>query len=458
MIASDFLTESLKKLTWGESVCRILLAAIRAVDPAQAVHRYVQFRNGILHISDRRYHLSQFRRIYLVGAGKAALPMANALVNLLDERITSGIIIVSDDQLQTQSAKSLVNIEIYSGMHPIPDQRNILATKRVFELLAQTDDGDLVICLISGGGSALLTSPVSSVSLEDLQALTATLLASGADIREINVLRKHLDRAKGGNLARLISPACMVTLILSDVVGDPLDVIASGPTVPDPTTYQDALSILRKYDLVSKIPPGITEHLERGFLGEEMETPKPGDQIFNNSQHLVIGSNYQAASAALRQAQIEGFQTLLISTYLQGEARQVGRLLAAIARQIDATGQPLPRPACLVAGGETTVSVKGEGKGGRNQEVALGAVKDLDKVREAAIITLATDGKDGPTDAAGAVVTGETFERGMALGLDPQEHLSHNDAYHYFAPLGDLLFTGPTQTNVSDLNFLFLCR
>ncbi len=207
---------------------------------------------------------------------------------------------------------------------------------------------------------------------------------------------------------------------------------------------------------MSKTPPGVIEHLERGVLGQENETPKPGDPLFDKSQQVIIGSNYQAATAALQQAQLEGFHALLLTTYLQGEARQVGRMLAAIARQMDVTGQPIPRPACLVAGGETTVSVKGDGKGGRNQEVALAAVKDLDRMRDAAFITLATDGKDGPTDAAGAVVTGETFLRGLALGLDPQDYLLRNDAYHYFAPLGDLLFTGPTQTNVSDLNFIFL--
>ena len=244
-------------------------------------------------------------------------------------------------------------------------------------------------------------------------------------------------------------------MILSDVVGDPLDVIASGPTVPDPTTYNDSLKILERYGIVERVPGAVARHLKRGKDGELPETPKLGDPIFEKVHNFVIGSNLQAAEAALKQAESEGFNVLLLSTYLQGEARGAGRTLAAIARQIAADERPLPRPACLVVGGETTVTLQGRGKGGRNQELALGAVAELAGLSQLALVTMATDGGDGPTDAAGAVVTGETLDRACQAGLDPAEYLARNDSYHFFEPLGDLLKPGPTQTNVNDLAFLF---
>jgi hydroxypyruvate reductase len=283
-------------------------------------------------------------------------------------------------------------------------------------MLQDTQPEDLVICLFSGGGSALLVSPPPGITLEDLQTLTSHLLACGASINEINNLRKHLDQVKGGNLARLVAPAHVVTLILSDVVGDPLDVIASGPTVPDPTTFEHALSTLNRYEILHKVPPAIAEYLLNGRSGVVPETPKPGDSVFDQVDHYVVGSNALAARAALNQAAVEGFNPLLLTTYLQGEARQAGRMLAAIARQLAQDGQPIPRPACLVAGGETTVTVQGLGKGGRNQELALGAVNELAGLPDIALVTLATDGGDGPTDAAGAVVTGIHWDTPEASG------------------------------------------
>jgi hydroxypyruvate reductase len=322
-------------------------------------------------------------------------------------------------------------------------------------LLANTAQDDLVICLMSGGASALLVSPAPGLTLADLQSLTSALLACGASIYEINTLRKHLEQLKGGGLARLAAPARVATLILSDVIGNPLEVIASGPTVPDPSTFTDAYHILEHYRLIDHVPPGVIRHLEYGRAGQIHETPKPGEPLFSRVQNLVIGDNLQAALAALEQAVREGFHTLLLTTYLQGEARQAGSALAAVARQIDAPGHPLPRPTCLAAGGETIVTLQGDGLGGRNQELALGAVAGLAGLDDILLATLATDGGDGPTDAAGAIVSGETLERARQAGMQPEDYLARNDAYHFFDALGDLLKTGPTQTNVNDLDFIF---
>jgi hydroxypyruvate reductase len=329
------------------------------------------------------------------------------------------------------------------------------STRGLVEFLQDSQETDLLFCLISGGGSALMTLPVEGVTLEDLQTLTRLLLACGADIGEINTLRKHLDRIKGGGLARLAAPARIVTLILSDVIGSPLEVIASGPTVADSTTFANALSILAKYRIMERVPERILSVLRRGAAGEIAETLKPGDPLLTRVSDQIVASNPQAAEQALAQARQEGFHTLLLTTFLQGEAAQVGTVLASILRQIDASGHPLPRPACIIAGGETTVTLHGKGLGGRNQELALGAAFLLSGLPQVVLVTLGTDGEDGPTNAAGASVTGETLRRARAFGLDPLDSLRENDSYHYFEALGDLVITGPTGTNVNDLAFLF---
>ena len=313
-----------------------------------------------------------------------------------------------------------------------------------------------MIALISGGGSALMMLPVPGVSLEDIQRLTSGLLACGATINEMNTLRKHLDQIKGGGLARMASPASLATLILSDVVGNPLDVIASGPTVPDTSTFADAWGILEHYNIVAQVPMPIQNHLQNGLAGKAAETLKPGDPTFAHVENVIIASNAQAAQAALETARMEGLNTLLLTTYMQGEAREIGRAMAAIGREMAASKQPLRRPACIIAGGETTVTLRGEGKGGRNQELALATVADLAGLEHVVLVALATDGGDGPTDAAGAVVTGATLEQAQSLGLDPADFLARNDAYRFFDALDDLLRPGPTNTNVNDLTFVFV--
>ncbi len=449
----DLSTYTLRQYPWGNRVQRILAAALQAADPAAAVETHLKRRALRLEVAGRDYNLDAYRRVFLVGAGKAGAPMTRAAASILGDRLTQGVVVVKEGYLGSDDLPGQVSI-LEAG-HPIPDERGVQGGQRIQELLESLRPDDLVIGLISGGGSALLTAPVPGITLENLQALTAELLACGATINEINCLRKHLDRLKGGGLARLASPAPLITLILSDVVGDPLDVIASGPTVPDPTSYAQAYAILQRYELLNRVPHSITAHLERGRRGEIPETPKAGDPAFERVQNVIIGSNLQAAQAALRQAEAEGFHTLLLTTYLQGEARQAGATLAAIAHQIAVTGQPLARPACLVVGGETTVTLTGSGKGGRNQEVALGALPGLAGLPEVALVSLATDGGDGPTDAAGAVVTGESLGRAQKAGLDPVDHLRRNNAYPFFEALGDLLKPGPTRTNVNDLAFIF---
>ncbi|MGD9092420.1 MAG: glycerate kinase [Anaerolineales bacterium] len=453
---SQLTTYSLKTNPSGERISRILIAALQAVDPDAAVTRYLRRTGDTLLVTDRSYDLNKFQHIYVVGAGKAGTPMAQATVRILEDKLTAGLVIVKEGHVGNTYPLDSTDVDIIEAGHPIPDQRGFQASNKLIGLVKNALPDDLIVSLVSGGGSALLTIPVEGISLAELQELTDILLVSGATIQEINTLRKHLEQLKGGGLAQLIAPASMITLILSDVVGNPLDIIASGPTVADSSTFDDALAILERRQLVDQVPSSILNHLRRGQDGFIKETPKPGDPVFKNAQNVIIGSNEIAAEAARAQAEVEGFNALLLTTYLEGEAYHIGGTLAAIVRQISATGQPIPPPACVIAGGETTVTIRGDGLGGRNQEVALGAVDGMDGISNAILVTLATDGGDGPTDAAGAVVTGGTRKRAGDLDLLPHDYLTRNDSYNFFEALGDLLITGPTQTNVNDLTFLFV--
>jgi hydroxypyruvate reductase len=297
--------------------------------------------------------------------------------------------------------------------------------------------------------------PVPGVTLEDLELLTQSLLRCGATINEINAIRKHLSQVKGGQLARLAQPAQVISLIVSDVIGNPLDVIASGPTCPDTTTYADAYAVLERYHLVETLPAAVVQHLKLGTRGEWPETAKADDKAFQRTQNLIIASNEHAALAGMARARQFGFSTMLLSTFVEGEAREVAKVMAAIAREMDRSGQPLPRPACVVAGGETTVTVRGTGLGGRNQEMALAAAPFLNGLENVALVALGTDGTDGPTNAAGAIATGRTAQRASNRSLSILRHLDENDSYHFFQALGDLIVTGPTNTNVNDLIFVF---
>lgn len=457
-----FLTTTLREAPWGGAVTRILAAAVQAVEPEAAMRRQVRREGSVLHVGDQGYDLRQYERVFLVGAGKASAPMARALGELVGDALTSGVVVVKERDGGQETRVRGGPLAFLPARHPLPDERGVAATRRIGTLLEQASERDLVLVVLSGGGSALLTMPAPGIGLNDLQQLTALLLACGARIEEINSLRKHLDQGKGGGLARLAFPATVVSLILSDVVGDPLDVIASGPTVPDPTTFADAFQVLERYQVLDQTPPAIVKRLRAGMRGEAEETPAEGDPVFARVRHVLVGSNRQAAAAALAAAHAEGLHALILTTRLQGEARVVGHVLAAVAHELATTGFPgssggpvLPRPACLIVGGETTVTLRGDGRGGRNQEVALAAVRPLAGLANVALVTLATDGDDGPSGAAGAVVTGETLERARRLGLDPDAALARNDSTGFFAPMGDTIRSGPTRTNVNDLALVF---
>ncbi|MDI7277651.1 MAG: glycerate kinase, partial [Anaerolineae bacterium] len=400
----------------------------------------------VLRVDGESYDLRRFRRIYVVGAGKASAPMAEALEELLGERLTGGVVNVRDGY-----ARPLARIRLKEAGHPVPDERGLAGTREMLALLQDAGEEDLVIAVISGGGSALLVAPVEGVTLADLQRLTGLLLRSGATIGEMNAVRKHLSLVKGGQLARAAAPAPLIALILSDVVGSPLDVIASGPAAPDESTFADAWAVLERYRLLQEAPPAAVAYLRRGLDGLVPETPKPGDPALARVRNVIVASNRLATLAGLARADELGMHTLLLSTYVEGEAREVGRVLAGVAREVALHGQPVPRPACIVAGGETTVTVRGPGLGGRNQELALGAALGLAGLERALVASLASDGSDGPTDAAGAIADGTTLARAAALGLDPHASLAANDSYRFFSALGDLLVTGPTHTNVNDL-------
>jgi len=414
----------------------IVRAAIEAANPARAVERALE-----------KLSVDRYERIIVVGAGKASAEMARAAERALGRRISAGLINTKYGHLA-----KLKRIELNECGHPVPDQNGVEGARRIAALAAGAGPRDLVLALISGGGSALLPLPAEPVMLEEKQTTTRLLLACGATIHEINAVRKHLSAIKGGQLARLAAPATVVALLLSDVVGDPLDVIGSGPCAPDASTFADAWTVITKYGLETKVPVSVRERL----TGATEETPKAGDACFARVRNEIVGSNRLAVDAAARAAREAGFRPLVLSTTIEGETRDVAAMHAAIAREVLATGRPARRPLCLISGGETTVTIHGEGLGGRNQEFALAGAIALSGLNGVLIASAGTDGTDGPTDAAGAWADGATLERAAALGLSAKQFLARNDSYHFFEPLGDLIKTGPTGTNVMDIRLVLV--
>lgn len=411
-----FLTHSLQDVR----ITRILAAALDAVEPARLVKNHLE-----------QMKFPEFSRLFLLGIGKAAEPMTRAAADLCED-FTEALVITKQ-----ASGSDRERVTVMESGHPIPDERSLSAGHVALNFASRLYEDDLLLCLISGGGSALVAAPQPGISLKQLQDLTTALLASGASIDEVNVVRRELDRIKGGGLAGACK-AQVISLILSDVIGDHLESIASGPTALNPASHDDAVSILQKF----KIPlPDF----------ESVSKKSTEDTNFKHVQNVIIGNNRTALNAALRQAQVEGFHAEALKIKVHGEARQLGIQLA---NELGKASKTTPRPFCLVAGGETTVTLRGAGKGGRNQELGLAAVKELDGMKNVLLISCATDGDDGLTDAAGAVVSGETRQRGQKLGMTTADYLSRNDSYHFFAPLGDLLKPGYTGTNVNDLVFL----
>ena len=445
---------SIRSSPYQDAIRAVRQAALAAVEPGAAVRRFVERQNERLMVAGRGYNLAAAERVWVVGAGKAAAAMAAALHSILGDRLSGGLVVTKYGHASADTGP----IELIEAGHPLPDEAGVAAARRMAGLLAGGTGRDLVLAIISGGGSALLALPAEGISLTDLQATTDLLLRSGATIGEVNAVRKHLSQIKGGGLARLAAPNPVIGLILSDVVGDPLDAIASGPTAPDPTTFAGAWAALERHDLADQVPRPVRERLLAGIQGALSETPKPGDPLFEQVHNVIVGSNRLAAEAAVEEARHQGLNALLLSTFVEGEARHVARVAAGLAREMASFDRPVARPACLVWGGETTVTVRGRGQGGRNQELALAAAMALDGLPGIVLVALATDGTDGPTDAAGAAVTGETAARARAMGLDPAAYLADNNAYPFFRALDDLLRTGPTGTNVNDLLFLFAFR
>lgn len=429
----------------------IFSTGIQAVSPMESVMNSCRLVGNVLTVGNRSYDLSRFRRILVIGAGKAGAPMAQALETMLGPRIDTGLISVKYDHGQTLS-----RVRVIEAGHPIPDEKGMAAAGEMLNVARSATGRDLLICLLSGGGSALMPLPVPEVTLTDKQNALHTLLSCGAPIQDVNILRKHISAIKGGWLAATAQPATVLTLALSDVIGDDPAVIASGPTVPDSSTFADCLDIVEKYGIRDDLPEAVMAHIRKGARGAAMETPKAGDAAFHQSHVNIVASNIDALAAAKQKALQLGYNTLILSSRIDGDTSAAARFYAAIAQELKATRNPLPPPACILSGGETTVRVEGNGMGGRNMEFALAFAVFGRALKEAVLLSAGTDGTDGPTDAAGAVVDGHTWGRAAAAGLSASDYLARNDSYRFFAQLDDLFITGPTRTNVMDMKILLV--
>ena len=435
----------------------IFKAALESVEPARVVTAAVSRTGDSLkvHLGKKvikTVDLKKVNRVFIVGAGKATAPMAKALEKILGPRLTEGVISVKKGH-----GLKLNKTKVLEAAHPVPDKAGVEAAKKIKGLLERAENNDLVFSLISGGGSALTPLPAEGLKLTEKQSVTRMLLGCGAAIHEINAVRKHLSQVKGGQMARLAAPAQVINLMLSDVVGDDMDTIASGPFVPDRSTFEEVAVILARYRLMKKVPAAVRNHLKMGLTAQIPETPKKGDRAFNQVTNLIVASNYSCLLAAEAEAKNLGYRPLLLSSRIEGETREVARVHVAIAREARNSGRPVKTPACLISGGETTVTLKGKkGKGGRNQEFALAAALDLDGQEGLFVFSAGTDGTDGPTDAAGAMADWNTCARAAQAGLSPHRHLEENDAYPFFEKLGDLVMTGPTRTNVMDVRLVLV--
>jgi len=425
-------------------ILKIIEAGLTAADPVKAIKSALKLEGSKLVIGGREYDVD--RGVKVLGFGKASATMALAVEELLSDYIVGGAVIVP----KGLKPPTLNKVKVLYGSHPIPDEDTLNSTRELLKLRSG-DEGDTYVVLISGGGSALFELPIEPISLEDLKVLTSQLLKCGADIKEINTVRKHISMVKGGRLAELLYPSKVISLVLSDVVGDPIEFIASGPTAPDTTTYEDAIAVLRRYGIWDTVPKSVREVLLRGLKGELKETPKPGDKTFDKVLNYIVASNYISLKSMELTAKELGYNTLVITSMMEGEAREVGRFVASIIKNIKKYDEPVKKPAAILFGGETTVTVRGRGVGGRNQELALSVAISIAGLDDVVFASIGSDGVDGVSPAAGAVVDGGTVTEGRRLGLDPYEALNNNDSYTYLSKLKSAIITGPTGTNVNDL-------
>lgn len=435
----------------------IYRAAVREVDPAGLIQARVkkEGRNLLIRGADANISedLSAYRQVIVLGIGKASARMASALEIILGDDITSGFVITKYGH-----GLPLRKIQVLEAGHPVSDENSLKGARVIAQMAAAADANTLIINLISGGGSSLFCLPADGITLEDKRQTTRILLACGANIDEMNCIRKHLSKVKGGGLAGIACPARLINLILSDVIGDRLDTIASGITAPDPTTFQDALAIVRQYAIEDKLPSSVLNRFTRGARGEIPETPKQGNPIFNKNINIILGNNTLACNAALQTAQQLGYDARILSTTLDGEASSAGIYFAGMARDIASNKTGSTKPVIMITGGETTVTIRGKGKGGRNQEMSLAFADELHRILPGAqnifFLSAGTDGSDGPTDAAGAFVTPELMEKMNLISAKAAARLADNDTYHFFEDTGDLFKTGPTYTNVCDIQLL----
>ena len=429
----------------GKIAEEIYYSAIKAVDPYNAV---VSQKEKI----QKTYEEGNFNRVLVIGFGKASPSMVKAVEDNFSNLITEGIAITKYGHIK-RNLKS--PIKVYEAGHPLPDENGLKATEKIINLLSSTDEKTMVLCLVSGGGSSLLVAPLDEIDLESKKEINSLLLRSGAEIEEINIVRKHLSKVKGGRLAELAYPARVLSLIISDVIGDRIDVIASGPTAPDPSTYEDAIEVLKKYNLLKRIPQNIKEALEKGRKGLIPETPKRKNNIFEKVENIIVGSNRIALLSAKKKAEEMGFETEILTFELKGEARMAGKWLAEKAIHfLNSKGKG--RKICLLSGGETTVNVAGDGMGGRNMELALSFAIEIEGKSGITLLSAGTDGTDGLTDSAGAIVDGETVIKARKMGINPEDFLKNNDSYNFFKKVSGLFITGPTGTNVMDIQVVLL--
>jgi len=429
-----------------KSVSEIFTSALKAVSPYEAVKKHSK---NILSF----FETGKFNRLIVIGFGKAACPMTRAVEDNLMALIDNGVVLTKYGHCD--SLCNLSKMTVYEAGHPIPDENGVRGTDEIIQLLKNADERTLVACLISGGGSALLVSPFDGISLNEKRDVTQLLLQKGADIFELNTVRKHISKVKGGRLAEIAYPAKVFSLILSDVIGDRLDVIASGPTSPEITTYNDALKVLEKYGLMDRCPHGILDVLCSGTNGLIPETPKEGNKIFERVENIIIGSNRTALAAAKKKAEELGFDAEIVSAEITGEAKEIGKWLAQKAIETKNTKKS-NRSVCLISGGETTVTVTGSGLGGRNMELALSVAIEIDSIDGTTLLSAGTDGTDGPTDAAGAIVDGQTIAKAEAININPDDYLRNNDSYNFFKKIDNLFITGPTGTNVMDIQIVII--